>query len=65
MYVCNCKAITDQQICQAVDLGARSLRDLREALGITTGCGKCAGHAKTVLREALKDAPGALLASAA
>jgi bacterioferritin-associated ferredoxin len=48
-----------------VDLGAQSLRDLREALGITTGCGKCAGHAKAVLREALKDAPGALLASAA
>lgn len=54
MYVCICKAVTDREIRQAVELGARSLRDLKESLGVATGCGKCACHARAILREELE-----------
>lgn len=53
MYVCICRAVTDRQIRQAVELGASSLTDLKEALGVATGCGKCAPQAREILREAL------------
>lgn len=64
MYVCICKAVTDRQIRQAVELGARSFADLQEALGVATGCGKCAPCARSVLREALRELPAAGLAFA-
>ena len=53
MYVCLCRAVTDRQIRQAVELGARSLSDLKESLGVATGCGKCASCARQILREEL------------
>jgi bacterioferritin-associated ferredoxin len=55
MYVCLCNPVTDRQIRLAVDDGARTLGDLRERLGVATCCGKCAGCARSVLREALAD----------
>ena len=57
MYVCICKAVTDRQIRQAIELGARSLSDLKEGLGVATGCGKCAPCARTMLREELQGLP--------
>lgn len=57
MYVCICKAVTDRQIRQAIELGARSLSDLKESLGVATGCGKCAPCARAILREELQTAP--------
>ncbi|HWI14639.1 MAG TPA: bacterioferritin-associated ferredoxin [Burkholderiales bacterium] len=54
MYVCICKAVTDRQIRQAVELGACSLSDLKESLGVATGCGKCAPCAREILREELQ-----------
>lgn len=54
MYVCICKAVTDRQIRQAVELGACSLSDLKESLGVATGCGKCAPCAREILREELR-----------
>ncbi len=57
MYVCICRAVTDRQIRQAVELGARSLNDLKDSLGVATGCGKCASCACAILHEALEAAP--------
>lgn len=62
MYVCLCRAVTDRQIRQAVELGARSLDDLKEGLGVATGCGKCAAHACAILREELETAPQPMFA---
>lgn len=63
MYVCICKAVTDRQIRQAVELGATSLADLKESLGVATGCGKCAAFARAILREELQPASGLAFAT--
>ncbi len=51
MYVCICNAVTDKQIRRAADAGARDLRDLRQQLGVATGCGQCATEACRVLDD--------------
>ena len=53
MYVCICNAVTDREIRQAVKLGAASMCDLREGLGVGSNCGKCTSCAKGILREEL------------
>ena len=42
MYVCVCHAVTDRQIREAAESGARTLKDLRRDLGVTRDCGRCA-----------------------
>lgn len=51
MYICVCKAVTERQVKQAVKSGAASLRDLRQELGVTSECGRCAKCALDCLRE--------------
>jgi bacterioferritin-associated ferredoxin len=51
MYVCVCNAITEREIRQCADLGASSLADLRECLGVASCCGCCADSATEVLNE--------------
>lgn len=51
MYVCICKAITDKQIRRARTQGLDTLDDLREALGVTTGCGSCTATVEAILDE--------------
>ena len=53
MYICICKAVTDSAIREAVCQGACRMRDLKAGLGVSAQCGKCAGHAKEVLEQAL------------
>lgn len=52
MYVCVCKAVTDRQIREAAMGGARTLKDLRRDLGVTSDCGRCATCARDCLKEA-------------
>ncbi|MCB1776644.1 MAG: (2Fe-2S)-binding protein [Candidatus Competibacteraceae bacterium] len=42
MYLCICKAVSEEQIREAVELGARTMGDLNIRLGISADCGKCA-----------------------
>ena len=51
MYICICNAITDRQIVQAAEQGARSSDDLAQDLGVGLGCGRCASCAMTLLQE--------------
>jgi bacterioferritin-associated ferredoxin len=51
MYICLCNAITERQIIQAAELGARTPRDLAHGLGVGLGCGRCVSCAKTLLVE--------------
>ena len=42
MYVCICSAVTDKEIQQAIDTGARTIKELQQKLDICTCCGQCA-----------------------
>lgn len=53
MYVCLCKGITDNQIKDAINQGACSMRDLRADLDVATQCGKCARDCKSILLESM------------
>ena len=52
MYVCVCQAVTERQIHEAARAGARTVKDLRRELGVTTDCGRCASCARDCLRQA-------------
>lgn len=54
MYVCICRAVTEKHIETAVQAGARRLRDLRQQLGVTEECGRCAQCAKQCLDGAVE-----------
>ena len=51
MYICLCNAITERQIVQAAEEGARSPEDLAMGLGVGLGCGSCTSCAKALLVE--------------
>ena len=53
MYVCICKAVSDQDIKEAVASGAEDLADIQARLGAATGCGTCVEYANEVIHEAL------------
>lgn len=51
MYVCICLGVTDRQVREAFEQGARSMRALRQQLGVASECGKCAACAHDILKE--------------
>ena len=51
MYVCICKSVTDREIRRAASRGVDNLFELREHLGVASGCGTCAGAAQEILDE--------------
>ena len=53
MYICLCNAITECQIIQAAEGGARTTRDLAHGLGVGLGCGRCTSCAKDLLVDAI------------
>jgi bacterioferritin-associated ferredoxin len=65
VYICLCNEVTDGQIRDAAQQGARSLCDLQRCLGVATGCGRCQTYATDVLEEALQGPMCAVMAKAA
>ena len=53
MYICICKSVTDKQIRRAAAKGADNLYELRESLGVASGCGSCASSAQEILDESI------------
>jgi len=51
MYVCVCRAITDEQVRRAVAGGADTLAKLRETLGLGVDCAKCLEYARRFLGD--------------
>lgn len=41
MKICICKNVSDRQIRETLDQGARTLRDVYRELGVGSECGKC------------------------
>ncbi len=67
MYVCICNSVTDSQIRQAVEGGARSLRDVKQHLNVASQCGKCGQCALRIIRDQIvsSEADDTSLSSAA
>lgn len=53
MYVCICRAVTEHEIRDAIELGAHGMPALRRQLGVSTECGKCAAEVRRILKECL------------
>jgi bacterioferritin-associated ferredoxin len=57
--VCLCQGVTDGQFREAIYEGCCSYREVREATGVASQCGKCACLAKQVVRETLSNVQSA------
>ena len=55
MFVCLCKAVTDHQIRDAVEVGVSSFEDMQSHLEVGTACGGCTCEVKRVIEEKLKN----------
>ncbi len=51
MYICICNQITETQLRHEIDRGANTVRKLREAVGVTSQCGKCGTCVKACVKE--------------
>ncbi|MFK4753796.1 MULTISPECIES: (2Fe-2S)-binding protein [Oceanospirillaceae] len=56
MYVCLCKAVTNQQVKDAVEQG-QSYGEMRRSLGLATDCGCCGRVAKQLIQEHVRTLP--------
>ena len=64
MYLCTCKSVSDHQIRQAVDQGARGFGDLSARFGVGIECGKCIDGINALLQQCLSAAAPPLPAPA-
>ncbi|WP_286240275.1 (2Fe-2S)-binding protein [Neptuniibacter halophilus] len=55
MFVCICENITCGEIREAVDNGARSVRDLNRSMDLGSQCGKCVCATRKVIKEHLAE----------
>lgn len=53
MYICVCHAVSDRQIQEAVDRGARSLFEVQCQLPVGSCCGRCEDTASKLVSEHL------------
>ncbi len=53
MYVCICHAITESEIREAVERGARSLCEVQSSLPVAGCCGRCEAAARDVVDRQL------------
>lgn len=51
MYVCICKAVTEDQIRDAVQSGCDSVQKIQDHLGVIYNCGKCAEQVAELIGE--------------
>ncbi len=51
MYVCVCRAVTENDIRKAIAEGARTVLDLKKRLHVTENCGCCLETVKDCLDE--------------
>jgi bacterioferritin-associated ferredoxin len=56
VWVCLCEAVTSGSIVEAVDAGARTVREVGQANGAGTVCGKCAPNIRVLIEQHLTQA---------
>ena len=55
MYVCICRAVTENQIKQAVRDGCTCLSDVQQVLPVAYGCRLCQCQAENIIDETLSE----------
>jgi bacterioferritin-associated ferredoxin len=53
VWVCLCEAVTSGSIMEAVDAGARTVKEIGEANGAGTSCGRCARNIHLLIEQQL------------
>jgi bacterioferritin-associated ferredoxin len=51
MYICICNQVTETQLLEEIERGAKTVRQLRENLGVAIQCGKCGKCVKRCIKE--------------
>lgn len=59
MYVCVCKAVSDKEIRQLIQGGARSTAEIERQCGAGGDCGSCVGDLEAMIDAALLARPAA------
>ncbi|MEZ5581150.1 MAG: (2Fe-2S)-binding protein [Candidatus Competibacteraceae bacterium] len=62
MFLCICKSISDTQIREAVDQGARTIGDISARFGVGVECGKCLDDVRQFLDACLLAPPSPVTA---
>lgn len=57
MYVCVCRAISDRQIREVVDRGAKSLCEVQAYLPVASCCGTCEDTAREIIDKQCSSTP--------
>lgn len=55
MYVCLCVGVTSQQVIDAIAAGAVTTKQVGEATGAGTVCGRCRGGIRALIAAAGQD----------
>ena len=53
MFICICKAVTDEEIRKCITRGAKTVEDVQEKTKAGTQCGGCIEEVQEVLNEKL------------
>jgi bacterioferritin-associated ferredoxin len=51
MYICICRAVSSTTVRAAIEAGARTVRQVSEASGVSTDCGRCVAHVRALLEQ--------------
>ena len=51
MYSCICRAVSSTTVREVIAEGARTVRQVADACGAGTDCGRCAAHVRALLEE--------------
>jgi bacterioferritin-associated ferredoxin len=61
VFACICRAVTDDQVIAAIDLGATTAEAVADATRASTGCGSCRSHIEDLIDERCRACPAASL----
>ncbi|HEY2285499.1 MAG TPA: (2Fe-2S)-binding protein [Streptosporangiaceae bacterium] len=61
MFACICRAVTEDQVCAAIDEGATTTDAVAEATRAGTGCGGCRDYIEDMIEERCHSCPVAAL----